>query len=556
MFVSYAHDPDGIRIAEAICPLLRQAGIDVVSDHGLSVLSPTSIQAWMDEKIADGIVLLVLSPGYLRAFDEERPGLKAHRGVRYELRAIRQKIYDHAGPAKLPVIPVVMPRFSAEDLPSTLRGLAIERFDPATGLGGDLIVRRVLALQGSTEGGGTMWGGRSFAQIFQELQAADPMSGRALELVKEALDRPPQVEILRGFVAMAEVIKLHCDVSAMRDLVGQCLLLLHTSPDLLPWDCELEPRILIGGKAWYLRREHMLVDAFEEAQRGIRMAECRPNQRRTVAFGKKHAGMICRLLAEEATGQDRAYYFNTSATYLQAAEALFAAIDGDCMPASEVGVCLLLQARTQLSRSRVLDDRAALVKAARLADQAGSLLSRSEQVRDFYDLLVLRAEIAAANRRCAVGKRILNEVIESLIKMPSAAYAEILARAYTARARIALAARNAKAIAMTDLRKARDIYRAHNLTYPMAVVEWKLVKLDLGEVRQLKVTQADVRELERVTTDARLRFAAIDDVRRELDAPVGMHSGKQINWEQRVTRARHRGWPQSGQELRGFPDDQ
>lgn len=67
-----------------------------------------------------------------------------------------------------------------------------------------------------------------------------------------------------------------------------------------------------------------------------------------------------------------------------------------------------------------------------------------------------------------------------------------------------------------------------------------MVKLDPKEVCQLGINQEDVVSLEQATGDARLRFAAIDDVRRELDSRVGRQPGRRINWVQRVNRVRLR----------------
>ncbi|WP_143446639.1 hypothetical protein [Kibdelosporangium aridum] len=268
--------------------------------------------------------------------------------------------------------------------------------------------------------------------MFQEMHAADPMSGRAMELVKEALERPPAVELLRGFLDLAKVIKFHGDIARMKILVSRCLQLLRTSQELMPDDCDRELIIRTCGKVWYLCCEQRLDYALEEAHRSIRIAESRVNQRRTLAHARKYVGEIARRMAEESTGHDRTYRLDTSANNLREAMALFSAIDGDYTPESEVGVCLLLLARTQLVRYRLLGDQAALAEAEQLADQVVGM----DQVES-YDRDLFLAEIAAAKGRYAESKDQLGHLIETLITLPGA-YAEVLARAYCARARIDL----------------------------------------------------------------------------------------------------------------------
>lgn len=545
VFVSYAHDPEGRRLAAAIVPALRAQGCDVVSDHDLALRNPTSLPAWIDDQIANRVVLCLLTRGYLHAFEEvAAAGTAKRKGVRYELRAIRQRIYDHEGRDSCPVIPVTTPEFPIDLVPATLRGLDISRFNPEVVSGTDKLVERIAKLEG-TGGIGAMstkervppTGGRPrFRQVVYQLEEDLPAE-QAITLVLECLrlaeDPDLSAELVPAFPQLAEVIKDHGQINIMRVLTNRCMQVLRSSAPLLRWEHLLEARLLICGTAWYLQRDHRLQDALDDAKAGMALAE-RFGDRRITAYGRQCVGRIQRLLAEDARDGDIERYLKLSYQSLDEATALFAAVDGDRPPRSEVGSCLNLRARTLLTRYHRLNDRAALAHADKLVQEADRVLT-ANQKKARYDLKILRAEIAAANRKYSDGRKLLGNVIESLIAEVGALYSEVLARAYVARANLAIASRSAKSEIMSDLRKARTIFEQQGLDHAAGACTWTMLTTDPKSVTFLKVTRTDIQLLEDLATDPRARLEAITKLEQQTD----VHLPQRIaDWATLVERTR------------------
>jgi hypothetical protein len=411
--------------------------------------------------------------------------------VRYELRAIRQRIYEHEGRYDCPVIPVAMPGLPLEMVPGPLRALNISRFDPDDGAGAAELAARIAALEGKAGDP------HRFRQVVRELEDDLP-AARAIALVEECL-RLADDDLVPAFGQLADVIKDHGQISLMRALTDRCLAALRSKTPLLQWEREIEARVLILGRAWYLQRDRLLREALDDAREGIRLAE-RFDARRTAAYGRQCVGRIERLLAEDST--DAEHHLRRSERTISEAVALFHAIDGDHPRRSEAGACLSLGARTQLSRYRLLGDTKALADAEDMAREAAGMLT-AEQKKDRHDLAILRGEIAAASRRYAEGRKLLGGVIESLIA-EQGALSEILARAYVARAHIA--PRSDRGEIHADLTKARDIFRRQQLSHAAAGCDWDMIVID---PRSVKISRADVVELERLTPDPRVRLAAI-----------------------------------------------
>lgn len=538
VFVAYAHEPEGRRIAVALVRALRMRGCDVVFDDDVPPRNPVSVPTWMDDEIAVRVVLCVLTPGYLRGDDVVvAEGMPKRKGVRYELRAIRQRIYDHEGRYDCPVIPVAVPGFPAEQAPATLRGLEISRFDPADGAGADRLVERIATLEG--RGGSAAMnaptdGTQRFRQVVRELEEEDLPAERAIALVRECLRLAHEADLsgalVPAFPQLANVIKDHGQISLMRTLTEQCVEALRARTPL--WRCEhaAQARLLVCGSAWYLQRDHQLQSALDHAQEGIRLAE-RYEARRTAAYGRQCLGRIQRLLAEDAQDRDVVdHYLAQSSRTISEAVALFHAIDGDRPRRSEAGACLSLGARTQLIRYRRLDEQSALAAADELAREADRMLT-VWQKKDRHDLAILRAEIAAAYRRHSEGRRLLSGVIESLIA-ERGELSEILARAYVARAN--LAGKNGRSDVIADLRKARDIFRRQQLGHAVAVCDWMLLTIDSRLVTPVKVSRGDIVELEALSGDPRVRLAAIARVAGES----GVHTvrRRRIDWAALVER--------------------
>lgn len=538
--ISYANEPEGRRMALALRTALRAQGCaDVVLDDDLPRRNPASVAAWMEEQIFSRVVLCVLTPGYLQAAEAEiADGAPKRKGVRYELRAIQLLIYDHVGRYDCPVIPVAPPGFPIEETPQTLRSLNISWFDPEDGNGADQLAERIAALE-STGGSVAMNarervppsdGSRRFREVLHELETSHTAED-AIALVRECLGlaEAPDLssELVPAFPRLADVIKDHGQVALMRVLTERCLAALYGKTPLLYWERRLLARLLICGKAWYLQRDHQLREALDHATEGIDLAE-QCDDRRTAAYGRQCVGRIQRLLAEDADGADIDHYLSLSSRTIREAVALFQAIDGDRPHRSEAGACLSLAARTELTRYRLLGDRAALVAAGELATEARQTLS-ADQKKDDYDLTILQAEIAGANRRYTTGRKWLSDVIEAVIR-ERGEQSEILARAYVARAQLTKRPRRES---IPDLLNARQIFEEQGLSHAVAAQDWTMLKIDPRRAPIAGFGQDDIAQLERLTADPRLRLAAIAKL---AGHPEMKH--RRVDWAALVERSR------------------
>jgi hypothetical protein len=439
---------------------------------------------------------------------------------------------------------VASPEFPLDLVPATLRGLNVSRFDSSDGSGTDQLIERILKLEGmggvgamSTKERVPPAGDRHrLRQLVHELEEDLPTE-RAVALVSECLrlvENPGlSAELIPTFPQLADVIKDHGQVSLMRVLTDQCLTELRSSAPLLQWEHLLEARLLICGTAWYLQRDHHLQEALHDAAEGIGIAE-RFGDRRIAAYGRQCVGRIQRLLAEEAHVDDVDHFLRLSYQSLDEATALFAAVDGDHPPRSEVGTCLSLRARTLLTRFRLLNDNAALAHADKLVQEAARVMTASQK-KDQYDLMILRAEIAVANRRYSDGRKLLGHVIETLIAERGGLYSEILARAYMSRAHLAHASRSTKGEIVSDLRKARTIFDQQGLTHAAATCTWMMLTTDPGSVTSLKLGRADIQHLEALAPDPRIRLNAIARLEQE---PVLRLARRPFDWSAAVERVR------------------
>lgn len=519
VMVVYANEPEGQRMSRALVRELRARGLDVISDHELARQNPVSVATWMDDQIAARIVVCVVTAGYRLGAEETIPeGTPKRKGVRYELRAIRQRIYDHDGRYDCPVIPVAAPGLPLDVVPATLRGLNLSRFDPDDGSGADELAARIAVLEGWAYTTPATGDRRRFREVLHELEA-DLSADHAVELVRECLrlakDPDLSGDLVPAFPQLADIIKDHGQISLMRTLTERCLDALHTRNPLLRWEQVTEAGLLICGKAWYLQRDHLLREALDRARDGIRIAE-HHQSRRIAAYGRQCVGRIHRLMAED--GVDVEHHLELSERIIGEAIHLFRAVDGAHPRRSEVGASLSLGARTQLARYRLLGEGHALACAEAMAGEAAGMLT-AEQKKDRHDLAILRAEIAAAKRRYAESHRWLGGVIESLVA-ECGALSEILARAYVARAHIA--PRSAKDEIITDLMKARGIFEGQQLAHAVASCDWEMLRVDPRTVTTVKIVRADIHELARLTADPRVRLAAVrklEDqvVRRPVD---------------------------------------
>ncbi|WP_433272876.1 hypothetical protein ACQPZF_17565 [Actinosynnema sp. CS-041913] len=554
VIICYAHDEEGKQAVPALRAALTRRAVDVVSDHDLPRLSPTSMQVWMDEEVRNRIVLCWLSPGLLRAFagDDEEGGFPPRLGLRYEIRGILQKIYYHPRRVGCPVIPVARPGFPADQAPGALRALEIQRFDPATGEGADELVGRIAALVGSGSRGGTAAGGgsmsngepepgtrsRTLRQVIHELEAVDPQSDTATDLVRECLlladDPRCACDLPKAFPAAERVIKAVGDIPLMRAFATQCLRSLRTEPRVRA-DREMEARVMICAEGWYLQREYRLGEALRVTEEGVKLAE-KYGDHRTAASGLMDLGRIRLVSAQDTLGLERQHHLLTGEESLLKAERLLTAIHG---PRSrEVGSCLSTRAHAQLARFEAFDDREARARARQLAVRAEDLLA-PENGLDYYTLLILFAEIELANNRYQAGKDRINRAIEQIASPLAAQVCEVLACAYQVRSRLVLASRGIRADAARDLKRALEIFTALGQEHGIAKCRWAMIKLDPATVTTLKITNADLSDIEELTLDHRTRIRAVEEAERLNGQRFSGPARRRPDWVYLVERAAH-----------------
>ena len=117
VFISYAHDDRAHCAAvRRLGELLHRAGLDVRLDQ-FADGQVTEWPRWAEREVRSAdVILMVVSPAYRRADDEEQP-TGAGRGVTWELAAIRELVYADRRRQRDRVLPVVLPGATAEDIP-------------------------------------------------------------------------------------------------------------------------------------------------------------------------------------------------------------------------------------------------------------------------------------------------------------------------------------------------------------------------------------------------------------------------------------------------------
>lgn len=520
VFISYSHDPLGRPFAQALVHWLEARGVAVVWDRMLPTDSPVSMPQWMEQKLANAIVICVLTPDYLCGFDHETAD-GTRRGTRYEIRILRQRLYDTDKLFNCPIVPVAAPDLPAVEVPAVLRSLVIQRVDPTTGAGVDKLVDRVTALSGvaSAEAMGVHDGPTpGYRDLIFELERNDYTAPAAIELVRRLAmlpdDRDHAVVLGESFATIERAIKSAGDTRLMREFSDKCLRMLRLLGHRLAHELRLEARILICGAAWHLQREHKLDEALDVTRQGIDIAR-QHRDSRTEAFGLKCLGRLHRVVAEDGTEHGRAWNLDESERLITAAIERFDAIDGALGGA--VGACYSLLGRTELVRYRLLLDEAALPRAFAAVKRAVSLLD-TDCGKDYLDAVILHAEIEFEHHHPSRARDLLDQVIERMHERSDTAdNSEILARAYMARGR---AAEN-KTKALRYYRKAAAIFERLDLTYSAATANWGVVEIERHGGGSFKMTAEDIRELNALTTDPRTRLAALEEARRQDAERIG-----------------------------------
>ncbi|RAS61123.1 TIR domain-containing protein [Lentzea atacamensis] len=525
IFVSYSCS-DGRPAAAAVVDVLREHTFDVLWDADLSAIHPMSIQAWMETAVRDRIVVVIVSPAYLKALLSN--DFVERRGVRYELGLIRQKLYHHDSANGCGVVVVVPPGIEMNSLPAVLQQLVAHSFDPGTRSGEEELVRSLRALEGQngdapsavTEGEGV----RHTRTILSALQALPPFSDHAHALAQELAERGTgDFELVWAFESVVAVAKAHGDVRLVRRLSELCLRTLSSMPPL-KGKGELEAKVLIAGQSWHLLRERRFSLAVSVAEDGTLIAEkCR--DLKTVARGKRAQARVALHIAAAGRGQDRAHYLAKCEHLLMVAKTLFRSIGG---PASEeLGVCASLHAEMQLLRYDETGERDLLDAAVRRAQEAEKLLTPGTE--PYHWVTVLQARLCLADKRYDEGKKLATAVIAT------ADFPEVVARARQVRADLMLATRK-RAAAVRDLIAAEESFRRLGCDYAADMCWWTIAKYDASQVTDVPLTAADLGQLEALAPDPGDRRRAV--LEHESTAPRRLGRSAP-DWARLVDRVQH-----------------
>ena len=153
VFVSYAHDDAAHedRVRE-FWWFLRAHGIDARLDLVAGERRQDWAE-WMTREVRDaGRVLVVASPGYRRAAEGDA-GPGERRGVQWEARLIRDRIYADQEAGLQAVVPVVLPGCAAEDIPGWLAPASVAYYPVSeyTVTGAERLLRLLTSQPSETE---------------------------------------------------------------------------------------------------------------------------------------------------------------------------------------------------------------------------------------------------------------------------------------------------------------------------------------------------------------------------------------------------------------------
>ena len=515
VFISYAHDGVGRPYASMVRDRLVAAGVDVSWDEDLVTLNPSSIQEWMEGQVGTCAIVCVCTPEYAQRFGH---GSRSdhRRGVLYESRAIELRLHEHTESGDCPVIPVLPCGQPTSSLPPALRRLVVTRL-ALDGSGLDEVLARVIALSrprsaeqkvpmGSTTGLAAVapqQGEEVIRMLLAGLEQARGGTTAASAAIEdwlrlaEAGGSPPPSLFARGFADAERIAKSAGDLDLMRRISQACLSAVRGPMPRLRSDLGLEARVLVCGEGWYLQRTHRLREALESTRAGVRLAE-QVDDRRTQAFGKKCLGRLERLTAEyERRAAMAVAHLERSQALLAEAREMFFGIDGAL--SEEAGDCLSLEGRTWLYHHQLTGDVNALGEARGCAARAGELIPPNNS-KDYWDLVILNAELESVDRRHAAAQRLLNEAIERLEQSPDGARSEILARAYGSRAAVVEKRHNRADLVrvLRDLTAAEQIYQQFGQDHLAAEYRWRRALVDPASVTDLQLSRVELEELERL----------------------------------------------------------
>ncbi|MFI6302427.1 toll/interleukin-1 receptor domain-containing protein [Amycolatopsis thailandensis] len=538
VFISYAHDTQGRKVAQALADALRKRGVDVLWDRDLPEGNPVSLPEWIVTSVTAYPVLCVLSPDYVLRFGAG-DGTAARKGTLFESRVLQRRIYDHTDPGGCPVIPVAGLGFSADLAPVVLKNLVISRFDAETEDGLEQIVRRLLALRPAPVPAGPIAASVQVSgemTLVQDLEAVAPTSAIGPALVHDWLAAVPVLDraaLLRALPAVERIIKAAGDTEAMRQMTDCCL---RALPDRSPAAGDRRARawLLIRCQAWHLHRRHELAAAVSTVDEGIRLAkECGDGG--LVASGKRLLATLHCELAEVSSPYARRHHLALAVENARAASAMFDALDpaGD-----EYGACRNVLAGIWFTRYRLDRRRSALKLANKLAAQAVGYLPK-DRAREYHELVILRARICIARGELPRARGLIDKALASLADHAGdgASYTELLGAAHLARAELRLKenGRDALVNAAREVSLALGFFDEISLPYASATCRWLLAKL---VPETAGVERGDVRICERLFADSRVRLLGLEERSRRIGECVGGRWTRRTEWKE-IARKLH-----------------
>ncbi|MEU4252704.1 hypothetical protein AB0F15_35395 [Amycolatopsis sp. NPDC026612] len=510
VFVAYAHDERGRALAGALVSMLRSHGITVIWDRDLKEQNVVSQGAWMAKAIAESVVICVLSADFVEYFGRTAE-CSAHRGVRFESFLIIQKFYDHVRSTHCPIIPVADRDFVAESAPGILAGIPISRLGKDLREGVEEIVRRIRHVESAAPAPPPP--PRKLPDIVSDLESVERPDAPGPDLVREwlrclATTPVDPGEFVGTFPAVENVIRGSVGDRLMQEVADRCVAVLHMMP-AGPHGPGGKARALIVGPAWLLRRRREFGLAAKVVQEAVGIAE-EAGDDSTAALGYACLGHVHRELAEDAPGRQRAEHLRVAGESVKKAVKLLRR-QGD--RSGRIGACHHVHAYVRWSRYQMLGEARSLRAADRLAEKAARQLSVAG-LPIHHELLLLRAEIAAARGAVQRAGDLADRVVRTLTAQPggSAAFSGLVGRAHLVLARIRRHTAPAKAAKLAE--EAFKVFDRVPMPRLADLSRWMLVTLDPGASG---LTPRDVRYLEKLCQDPGLRLRAVAERRRRVD---------------------------------------
>lgn len=510
VFLSYCHS-DGRELAARVADHFgSKSDIAVRYDTEIPETNPMSLPQWMVDGISGSdVVIMLLTPDYIR-YASTLDKTSEHHGIRFEYRLILERYYRHDKPDGCPIIPVAAMDMPVDTLPGFITMMDVSHL----GDGSDSLERlyqRVIAVPTQPQttagvvrvpaaGAGCTIDGDALRQAVETLRDLPPIDSQAIMAVRECLRRAEHdsasLELARAFELAERIIKAAGDHELMRQTVDSCLTALDTHQS---GDHRLRAKVLIHGRAWYLRSLDQLPEAVACVEDGIRHA-VKDKDDRTVARGHRALARIYRRLAEIGGRHSAGEYLDLAMREARAAQDRFQC-SGDPV---EIPTALYVRARIEFARYQLLGKRRALRRAHRLMSKREAQFPL-HYVRHRIEKELLRCQIHTESwRRSKTAGRALESAWRLLDQNSSegASYDRLRALAHRASARLAMKSGHGNARQEAD--DARKIYAELHMTIEFEECQWLLYLLTarVGSLRRREVAA-----LQRTVLDPILRLA-------------------------------------------------